>query len=60
MLTHQIHTTKAGSDHLTLQEREMHAEIVRLNKITVDLNNENYKLMKEKESRDQKMHEDLL
>ena len=34
--------------------------MVSLNKITVDLNNENYNLMKRKNERDQKIHEDIL
>ena len=38
----------------------MHAQMVSLNKITVDLNNENYNLMKRKNERDQKIHEDIL
>ena len=45
-------STKAGSEHLGAQEREMHAELARLNKIAVEVNNTNYHLMKRKDLRD--------
>lgn len=56
---HQTHSMKAGSDCLTAQERDMHAELVRLNKIAVEANNHNYNLMKRKDIRDMAVHEDI-
>ena len=59
-LTHQIHNTKIGGGQLTTQERDMHTELLKLNKLAVDLNNQNYHLMKRKNDRDQRIHEDRL
>ena len=59
LMSHQLHSTKAGSEHLGTQEREMHAELVRLNKIAVDLNNRNYDLMKRKDQKDQEIHQEI-
>lgn len=39
LLQHHMHSTKAGEDHLSEQERAMHAELARLNKVAVDANN---------------------